>query len=115
MKIEEFKLNIKWWEDKRWIYNIAVGVIGVFTIYDGISRGEYSWTIKDTIGIIIWGIGANIFYSTGILLELFDWYYFKNKVDIKRLRLIFFLIGLVLSCFLTLLYGWLYFSKPYLW
>ena len=91
MTIEELKSNIKWWESKRWIYSIAVGIFGIIAIYDGLSRGEYSWTIDDTIGIIIWGIGANIFYSLGTLLELFDWYYLKNKIGLKRFRMIFFI------------------------
>ena len=115
MTIAELKFNIKWWESKRWIYNIAVGFFGIFAIYDGLSRGEYSWTIEDTFGIIIWGIGANVFYSLGILLELFDWYYLKNKIEIKRFRMIFFIIGLLFSCLWTLWCGWLYFAKPYLW
>jgi len=37
-----------------WIYNIAVGVFGIFGIYDGLSRGESSWTLRDIIGIEIW-------------------------------------------------------------
>tara|TARA_R100001369_G_scaffold31716_3_gene56245 strand:+ start:234 stop:581 length:348 start_codon:yes stop_codon:yes gene_type:complete len=115
MTIEELKSNIKWWESKRWIYNIAVGIFGVFGIYDGISRGEYYWTIDDTLGIIIWGIGANIFYSLGVLLEIFDWYYLKNKIGIKRFRMIFFIVGLLFSCLWTLWCSWLYFAKPHLW
>lgn len=115
MKIEELKLNIKWWESKRLIYNIAIGLIGSFTIYDGLSRGEYTWTIDDTLGIIFWAIGANIMYSLGILLELFDWYYLKNKLRMIRFRMIFFIIGLLLSCFQTLWCGWMHFTKPYLW
>jgi len=115
MTIEELKSNIKWWESKRWIYNIFVGIFGVLGVYDGISRGEHHWSIDDILGIIIWGIAANFFYSLGILLEIFDWYYLKNKIGIKRFRLVFFVIGLLFSCLWTLWYSWLYFAKPHLW
>ncbi|WP_417799749.1 hypothetical protein [Tenacibaculum sp.] len=115
MTIEELKSNIKWWESKRWSFNLVVGLVGVYTVYDGFSRGEYSWVRADILGILYWGVGANIFYSLGILLELFDWYYFKNKIGIKRFRMIFFIIGLLFSCFLTLWCGWVYFAKPHLW
>ena len=115
MTIDELKSNIKWWESKRWIFNLAVGLVGIFTIYDGFSRDDYSWTSSDTFGIIYWGIGANILYSLGTLLELFDWYYLKNGIGIKKFRMLFFIIGLLFSCAWTLWCGWLYFAKPHLW
>jgi len=115
MTIEELKSNIKWWESKRWIFNIAVGLVGIFTIYDGLSRGDYAWSKADTFGIIYWGIGANILYSLGTLLEIFDWYYLKNRIGIKKFRMLFFIIGFLLSCCWTLWCGWIYFAKPHLW
>lgn len=113
MTIEELKSNIKWWESKRLIYNIAVGLFGVFGIYDGLPRVEYFWTIDDSIGIIFWAIGANILYSLGTLLELFDWYYLKNKLRIKRFRMLFFIVGLLFSCIWTLLCCFMYFTQHY--
>lgn len=115
MTIEELKLNIKWWESKRWVYNFFVGLFGLFAIYDGLSREIYSWTKWDTLGIVYWAVGANIMYSLGILLELFDWYYMRNRIGIKKFRMIFFIIGLIFSCCWTLWCGWMYFAKPYLW
>ncbi|WP_379812312.1 hypothetical protein [Flavobacterium chuncheonense] len=85
------------------------------TIYDGSKRDEFTWLIDYVWGITIWGIGANIFYSLGILLELFDWYYLNNKIGIKRFRYLFYIGGLFFSCIWTLYIGWVYFSKPYLW
>lgn len=115
MTIEELKLNLKWWESKRWIFNLAVGLVGILTIYEGLSRDDFSWIRSDIFGILYWGIGANILYSLGFLLELFDWYYLKNKIGIKKIRMILFIIGLLFSCFWTLLCGWFYFAKPHLW
>lgn len=115
MTTEDFKQNIKWWESKRIFYNIAVGLFGLIALYDEISRDDFFWTFDDTLGILIWGIGANLFFFSDILLELFDWYYLNNKIGIKRFRYFFYLVGLSFSCFWTLFCGWLQFSKPYLW
>ena len=109
MTIEELKLDVKWWESKRWIFNIAVGIFGAFAIYDGLSESEYSWSNADTIGVLWWVIGANIGYSLGILLELFDWYYLNNKIGIKKFRLFFFAAGTLLSCIWTFWCTWIYF------
>lgn len=115
MTIKELKSDIKWWESKRWIFNLVVGAVGILTIFDGLSRIEYDWTRADTFGIIYWGIGANIFYSLGTLIELFDWYYLKNKIGIKQFRTVFFIIGLLFSSFWTLSCGENYFAAPHLW
>ncbi len=113
MTIEKLKLNIRWWESKRWIYNSVVGLSGTIAIYEGLSTIDYSWALADTLGIIIWGIGANIFYSLGILLEILDWYYLNNKMRVATFRFFFFVIGLLFSCFWTFLYTIMYFSRFY--
>lgn len=109
MKIDQLASNIKWWETKRWIFNVIVGLAGTYSIYDMLSRIDYVWTLADTIGIIWWGIGANIFYSLGILTELFDWYYFKNKIGFVKGRWFFFIIGILFSCYWTSYFTWQYF------
>ncbi|MBJ6367517.1 hypothetical protein [Snuella sedimenti] len=101
MTLEELRLNIKWWESKRWIYNVLVGLFGIVTIFNVLAESPYQWTFEDTLGIIIWGIGANIFYSLGTLFELFDWYYLNSKIGIKKFRLFFFICGTFLSCIYT--------------
>ena len=109
MTLEELKLDIKWWESKRGIYNLAVGLLGSLALYNGMSQCEYSWSVADTIGVVIWGIGANILYSLGMLLELLDWYYLKNRIGIKNFRALFFIVGLLFSCFWTYWSTFLYF------
>ncbi|MFD0976985.1 hypothetical protein [Salinimicrobium gaetbulicola] len=115
MTVEEIKLKIKWWESKRWIFNLVVGLFGAYAVYDGLSREEIYWSNADLIGILLWGIGANIFYSAGILVELFNWYYLNNRITFAKFRMMFFIAGLLFSCFWTLWCGWNYFSKPFLW
>ncbi|NHN25946.1 hypothetical protein FIA58_009695 [Flavobacterium jejuense] len=109
MTIEELKLDMKWWESKRWIFNCLVCFFGSLALYKGLSQCDYSWSISDTIGVLIWGIGANILYSLGILLELFDWYYLKNKIGIRNFRVFLFTVGLLFSCFWTYCSAFLYF------
>ena len=114
MTLEDLKTNIKWWESKRWIFNIAVGLFGIYGIYDFLSTINYEWTTEDTIGVIFWGIGANIFYSLGSLMELFDWYYFNNKIKITQgLRYLLLIGGILFSCFWTLWNTIIYFKTNY--
>ena len=115
MTLEELKSNMKWWESKRLLFNLVVGLVGVYGIYKAIAIGDYTWVLTDLIGIIFWGVGANILYSTGLLLELLDWYYLNNKIRIYRLRWLFFVAGLLFSCVFTLVHSMLYFAKPFLW
>ncbi|GAB5564588.1 MAG: hypothetical protein Wins2KO_16510 [Winogradskyella sp.] len=98
MTIDNLKSNVQWWESKRWIYNLLVGLIGIVAIYFAISEKPYDWKILDTLSVLFWGIGANLFYSFGTLIELFDWYYFNNKLSVKKLRLLFFILGTGFSC-----------------
>jgi len=101
MTSEEIRSNIKWWESKRWIYNVLVGISGVVALMEVLPKSQYEWTSADTLGIIFWGIGANVLYTLGTIVELFDWYYLKNKLGIKRLRLFFFISGTIVSCVYT--------------
>ncbi|PHQ30179.1 hypothetical protein [Leeuwenhoekiella nanhaiensis] len=109
MTLDELKSNIKWWESKRWIYNALVGLSGAFALWDMLSQVTYYWTFSDTLGIIIWGIGANILYSLGILVKLFDWYYFKNKLGVEGYRMIFWILGTIFSCLYTFSSVFIYF------
>lgn len=114
MTLEDLKANIKWWESKRWIFNILVGLSGLYGIYDFLQTIDYEWTAEDTIGIILWGIGANVFYSLGTLMELFDWYYFKNKIKITEgFRYLLLVGGIFFSCFWTFCNVVIYYKVSY--
>ncbi len=76
-----------------------------------LSTVDYEWTTEDMIGVIFRGIGANAFYLLGSLMELFNRYYFKNKIKITQKIRYIFLIGVILfSCFWTLLNTVIYFK-----
>lgn len=99
MTIEQLRNNIKWWESKRWIYALLILCFSVLGLYMGTSKTEnYSFSFDDVICLSIWLLVANIFYSVGLLLELFDWYYFKGKLKLIRFKHLFFIFGLLFSC-----------------
>lgn len=66
MTLEELRSNIKWWESKRWIYNVLVGLFGVVAIFNALAESPYRWTLDDTLGLlsgeseriyfILWGL-----------------------------------------------------------
>ena len=101
MTLEQLKSNIKWWESKRWVYNILVGLSGDLGLFKMLTTTTYDWSYCDTLVIIIWGIGANLFYSLGTLLELFDWYYLNNRLRLQRFRALFLVLGTAFSCLYT--------------
>jgi len=114
MTEDNLKSTISWWESKRWIFNFVVGLFGALGVYTGLSRYAYSWTMSDTLGIIIWGIGANIFYSLGLLVELYVWYYISKDIKINNgLRYFFFVGGTIFSCLWTFWNAMDYFHHHY--
>ena len=113
MTLEKLKSNIKWWESKRLIFNILVGISGIIAIYKASHLDNFYWSNQDTFGTITWGLGANIFYSCGMILELFNWYYLKEKLNLNKLRLLLFIIGLIFSCLWTYFNAWMYFAHPH--
>jgi hypothetical protein len=76
---------------------------------------ENSFVGSDLIGIILWGILANILYSTGIITEVLEQYYLRGKLKLYRFRLIFFIIGTFLYCFITWFNAWRYYAMLELW
>ncbi len=90
---------VRWWEKKRFWYNIVVGIIGFFFIFNITGAPN----LYEILAILIWGLGANIFYSVGILLEVFDQYYLKGKLKLRSFRMAFFIFGLLVSCCVTII------------
>ena len=95
-------VSVKWWEKKRWVYNvILVGVeIIMMLIY---------WESTKWFGIgesIIWSFAftlvANIFFSIGWGIDILVKYYFKKDIFSEKTRFIFFVLGLLFSIFLTI-------------
>lgn len=116
IKSEKIIEGIKWWESKRWILNLLVGLSGVLGIVKGINVAtENIFVISDIFGIILSGIVANIFYSSDILVEIFDNYYFNNKLKLERFRVIFLILGCLLCCIYTYLSTYFYYNLSFQW
>ena len=98
MTIEKLQSGIKWWESKRLIFNILVGISGIIAIYNASQLDNFYWSSQDTCKTIIWVIGANILYSCGLIIEIFNWYYFNEKFKLKNIRRVLFIMGLLFSC-----------------
>ncbi|NVK04659.1 MAG: hypothetical protein HWD92_07540 [Flavobacteriia bacterium] len=98
---------LAWWEKKRLLYNVIVGISGLFTLFS--LSGDFGVS-ELLIGALFFGIGANAFYSLGFLLESWNHHYLKNSIKFESVRLPLFLLGLIFSVGLTLLLAFAGFS-----
>lgn len=91
--------SIKWWENKRKIYNIVIFLTLIiplkylFSEYVNQNASEFSFIYL--IDIIFWLIGANLLYCLGFGVELTAQYYRKKKS--KNIRNLLFYSGLIFS------------------
>ncbi|QCE41960.1 hypothetical protein [Psychroserpens sp. NJDZ02] len=88
---------IRWWESKRWLFNLGNGLFGVL----GLILFAGYFKLGEAIGLIIYAIVGNIFFSTGMLLEIVDFYYLNNKLGFNKFRLLFLIMGLLFSYSVT--------------
>ena len=108
--------GIKWWESKRWIFNLLVGLSGMLGIVKGVYVAtENIFVISDILGIILSGIIANIFYSSGILVEIFDNYYFNSKLKMERFREVFLILGCISCCIYAYICTYFYYNLSFQW
>jgi len=111
MTIEDLKSDFKWWESKRWIFNLLIIAFASYAIYNVFSQSSSYFLIDDILTLFIWLIGANVFYSLGILSQLFDWYYLNEYFGLKKYRLFLFVSGTLFSCVWT----YFFFYINYVW
>jgi hypothetical protein len=109
MNSELTKNTLDWWEKKRIWYNLIVLIFGVWQI---IKEQPDTYNFEDIIGVVIYGLGANILYSIGILIELLDEYYFKTFFKFKRFRWFFLIIGTLFSILYTTWLIKIYYNGP---
>ncbi|WP_153797265.1 hypothetical protein [Foetidibacter luteolus] len=79
----------QYWQTKRILFNLLVGINGVIAI----SLHWNKVTFFDFFGIILWGIVANIFFSTGYALESFVIVTSNNDKNLKSVREFLFWAG----------------------
>ena len=91
--------SLKWWDKKRIWYNIIVGSASITYL---IHVNPETFNLADLIGVIIYAFGANLLYTLGFLLELYDMTYMKSSIGFHRFRLISFIFGTVFSVLYSL-------------
>lgn len=99
--------SINWWEKKRLWFNLIIGILGITCIVT-MNNGHFSFS--EFLQIILYGLVANIFYTAGIMVEIFNFYYFGGRLNINRLRLFFFMMGTLVTCFTTYIYAFSYYN-----
>lgn len=96
-----------WWEKRRWIFNLVMGLTGsvIFFLIPSVET-------LDILGVLVYGILANLCYCTGFLIEVVARYYFKNESDFTRKREFLYGAGLLFSVLVTALlaFGWSFVS-----
>jgi|GEM_PF-996700 len=109
--VDTLKFGIKWWESKRWIFNVLTGMCGIFMLSICTKFGNLQ--LISYLGIIIWGLMANLCYSLGILIEVWNFHYFRNALSLKIVRYFLFGLGTIFSCLLTIYGSFLFSLYPY--
>ncbi|MBO6515879.1 MAG: hypothetical protein JJ975_04940 [Bacteroidia bacterium] len=97
---------ITWWESKRLIFNLIVGLVGglatlIFMTHFGLF---------DLAGVLMWGVVANIMYSVGLVLEIWNYHYFNNRLTMTNWRWPLFVLGTVAYAIVSWIYAKLYYS-----
>lgn len=88
-----------WWEKRRLLYNLFTGGTGVLCLL--LLSLFPLLEFIDYLGILLYGIIVNVFYSLGFLIEVAARYYFKSQADFLQKRKMLFGLGLVISILVT--------------
>jgi hypothetical protein len=102
---ENSKQIIRWWEAKRWYYNLIMFVTGMLCVIVALLITGKGLNLKDMrslmLFIIFYGVAANVLYSAGWVIEILAR---KNLKDtgIKKIGPLFFITGTTISVLLTL-------------
>jgi len=98
---------ILWWEARRIPYNIAVGIVGFVSVAVLLALGPRVAHPDEPLfspffmfgGILLYGVGANICYTAGWIVELAIRKFGAQSTD--RFAQSAFKSGLLFSCLLT--------------
>lgn len=99
----DYKLIIRWWERKRFIYNLVIIFVQVIIALD-YWNGVLRWGISDVlIGSAFFLLLANGFYTFGWAMEFLINHYF-SRFKLKPIhRWLILILGFLFSIFLTIL------------
>lgn len=100
------KESFRAWEKMRWIFNLAVGLVGVACI----ALYAKHFGMQDLIELIAYGLVANLFYFLGHWAEMFDQMVLNGKLGLYKFRIHIFIVGTVGSMLLTFLATWAFYN-----
>lgn len=88
---------VQWWEKRRLLYNVIVGLMGSLVVFVALQRYYYvSFSEILLFMILPFGIFANVVYLAGWVIEIFLRYYFKVTLG-STVRQVLFWLGTLLS------------------
>ena len=107
---------IRWWELRRIPYNAVLFAIGIGSLFamewwmgNVVPLGEDAVEpITSALGIVAYGIMANLCYTLGWVVELVGRQTNSEAARLRGRKL--FVLGFWLSCLLTTAPGWLGFA-----
>lgn len=94
---KDLRSALIWWEKKRILYNLLVGLFGVVGLLWSPHYDLYGFQISDIYWILIWALGANVFYSMGFMVEALAEHYFKGRFSLVKWRWLLWTVGVIFS------------------
>jgi hypothetical protein len=102
----QLQSSYNYWYKHRLIFNIIVGIAGLIPTLTFAP----ALMLFDILGIIMWGLVANAFYSVGYSVESFFIAKTNGKIQFKLYRSAAFWLGTLAYAFVSVLFAWAYFS-----
>ncbi|GAB5556878.1 MAG: hypothetical protein SchgKO_10910 [Schleiferiaceae bacterium] len=93
-----FPEPVVWWESKRILFNVLVGISGLVLVIPNFNKMDASLFM----GLVIYGVFANILYCAGFSVELLASFYSKNTLSLRGMRRLLFFLGTAATCVVTL-------------
>jgi hypothetical protein len=98
--------GFRWWEGKRWIYNLAVGLVGLSVILFNMSMyADPDWFAVLTVQVLFYGVFLNVCYCAGFFVEMVDQVYLKATFRLPEYRVWLLALGTAASMFVTVVGG----------
>jgi len=91
--------SYQYWQRRRLLFNIVVGLAGLGALF----FSKFNLELIYLLAILIWGITANIFYSTGYMLESFVIVKSAGSKNLKTSREFLFWTGTLLYAVISVL------------
>lgn len=95
--------TLKWWEKKRILYNLIIGITGLFILFATNLPHQGVFFLFPLA--FLYGLGANLFYTFGWIIEVGLRKLLGQDDRLKKIGPILLFLGTILSLMLNLLCG----------